>query len=413
MWYSKIIMYWANLLHIYQPPNQTKEILLKVVNESYSKILDVLEKRPRVKINLNICASLTELLVKYDFLEIINRIKKLAKKGQIEFVGSVKYHPILPLIPKDEIVRQIELNETLNKKYFGKTWQPKGFFLPELAYEKRVARLIEQLGYQWIVIDEIAYPEPSQLSFNNLYQIKDLNLKVFFRHRQISNLFFTAQAKNIQEFMDFIKSDERLNEGHLITCLDGENIGHHWPGSLALFESILDSNRFETLTLSELADKLKNNIKVVEPRASSWASREDELRKNIPYALWQHPQNPIHQLQWQITNLVIKAVQEAKKDSNYKTARKKLDQALFSCQYWWASAMPWWEPKMIKQGAKELLDSVRALSSSQDLSILEKKYQQLINKVEEWQEIGQAEKIRQAYLNSQDYNQYFGGQILK
>ena len=36
---SKI--YWANLLHFYQPPIQIPEILRKVVNESYRPLIEV------------------------------------------------------------------------------------------------------------------------------------------------------------------------------------------------------------------------------------------------------------------------------------------------------------------------------------------------------------------------------------
>lgn len=148
-------MQWANLLHIYQPPNQKKEVLTKVVDESYAKILDILEGRPKIKINLNICASLTEQLIESGFRRIIERIKKLAERKQIELVGSAKYHPILPLLPKKEVIRQIKLNENLNQKYFGKIWrsrpkglsraESRGFFLPELAYHKKPPELLNNL----------------------------------------------------------------------------------------------------------------------------------------------------------------------------------------------------------------------------------------------------------------------------
>ena len=66
-------MYWANLLHIYQPPGQKREIIDKVVRESYLPILDILEARPRVRLSLNICASLTEQLAEYGYIDILER----------------------------------------------------------------------------------------------------------------------------------------------------------------------------------------------------------------------------------------------------------------------------------------------------------------------------------------------------
>ena len=149
-------MYWANLLHIYQPPGQKKEIIDQVVKESYNRILAILQSNPKIRISLNVCASLTEQLVEYGYQDFLDQIKELVKKKQIELVSSAAYHPILPLLPKIEVNRQIKLNEDINQKYFGEAWQPKGFFLPELAYDKKTALIIQDLGYKWIILDEIA-----------------------------------------------------------------------------------------------------------------------------------------------------------------------------------------------------------------------------------------------------------------
>jgi len=45
-------MYWANFLHIYQPPTQTEEIVRKVAQESYRTLVRVLEMRPEPKLLL-------------------------------------------------------------------------------------------------------------------------------------------------------------------------------------------------------------------------------------------------------------------------------------------------------------------------------------------------------------------------
>ena len=47
---------------MYQPPVQSREILLRVANESYRKILDGLVQNPKAKLTLNINACLTEML---------------------------------------------------------------------------------------------------------------------------------------------------------------------------------------------------------------------------------------------------------------------------------------------------------------------------------------------------------------
>jgi len=358
-------MFWLNLLHIYQPPEQKKEIIEKIAIESYSKILNILKAHPEEKITLNINGSLTEQFDKYGFKNLIKDIKTLAENGQIELVGSAKYHFILPLVPESQIIRQIELNSKTNKKYFGKIYQPKGFFIPELAYSKKVAKILKKMGYQWIVLDEIALKEKNIL--DGFCQTKDLDdFYVFFRNRKISDLFFTGEIKNSNDFFRILKENNLPNDV-LITALDGENLGHHQLKMAEIWQEILDSKKIKTITYSEyikykLNAKLEN-IKIIEPQECSWSSKKSELEKGIPFALWNNPNNKIHQLQWKLSKLAIKIISRIEQKHpltlKYKNIRKELDQALFSCQYWWANYDVHWSPGMIKKGAEKLLKVIQ------------------------------------------------------
>ena len=388
-------MYWTNLLHIYQPPDQRKQIIDQVVKESYNKILDILEANPKIKISLNICASLTEQLIKYGYQNIIERIKNLAEKKQIELLGSAAYHPILPLYSKTEVIRQIKLNENINQKYFGKVWRPrpKGFFLPEMAYDKKTARIIQSLGYQWVALDEIAYNGKfGQISFEQGYQIKDLflnqknkNLKIIFRHRDLSSLFFGRWLDSVDKFFSAVKKDKQTDK-YLITAFDGENLGHHQRHLADLWAEILKNKQIKTITCSEYLNLFKNYpFRQITPLASSWSTEIKDLNKNIPYPLWQDPDNQIHQLQWQINNLIIKIVKSNQTHLNYKKARKILDQAICSDQYWWASARPWWGPEMIEQGLNRFLKIsllLRDKVSLEEQKKVRKLSQEILQKIE-------------------------------
>ena len=182
-------MNWINLFHIYQPPDQTPEILKQVARQSYIPLFRFLKANPQIKITLNINASLSEQLQKQKLNSIIKNIRILAERGQIEFTGSAAYHPILPFLNKSEIIRQIELNYKINREIFGDCYLPKGFFLPELCYNIKAAKIISQLGYRWIVLDEIAYNgRLGEAVFNKTYKIKGTSLRTVFRNRNISNL---------------------------------------------------------------------------------------------------------------------------------------------------------------------------------------------------------------------------------
>ena len=106
-----MVVYFAFLWHIYQPPVQIAPVIKQIVNESYRPIIAALRDHPEARITLNINATLTEQLQDYGYTDIIEGLATLASRGQIEFTSSGKYHPLLPLIPEPEILRQIKLKD--------------------------------------------------------------------------------------------------------------------------------------------------------------------------------------------------------------------------------------------------------------------------------------------------------------
>ena len=361
---------WINLLHIYQPPYQDKEVIKQISQESYERILDILQRHKNAKITLNIQGCLTEQLIENGFLDIIEKIKKLAEKGQIELTGTAKFHPLLPLIPKKEIIRQIELNNKINKEAFGEIYNPKGFFLPEMAYSKEVAKIIYNLGFKWIILDEISLLNPQNPKIikpqNNIkYFINDIGLQVVFRDREISK---TYVPESILDLLNNNNSDQTI-----ITATDGELYGHYHNNQTD-FEQVLESNLIKTQTVSEYLDSLnnnENNIEWIDPIASSWESSLEEITRGIPYFLWNNPNNPIHQKLWEITNTAIDLMEKYSNDPNFYWAQRHLNYGLASCTFWWASAKKFhglsiesWNPEEINKGVNQLLKSVRSLESA-------------------------------------------------
>src|SRR6476646_4326066 len=86
--YLMATIYWANLLHFYQPPIQLPEVLRKIVDESYRPLIDVFEQHPQAKASVNINGVTTEMLYESGYQDVIDGLRGLAERGQIEFVGS-------------------------------------------------------------------------------------------------------------------------------------------------------------------------------------------------------------------------------------------------------------------------------------------------------------------------------------
>lgn len=387
-------MYWANFLHIYQPPNQKKKILEKVVNECYRKLFRGLKKYPHAKLTLNISGCLTELLIKNGFEDVILDIKELVKRGQIELVESAKYHSFLPKLPKEEIIRQIKLNHFTNKKYFGKIYKPVGFFPPEAAFTKKIAQIVKSLGYKWILVDEASYPGENP-DYSKIWKIRGLgDFKIFFRERETSFKILSAQIASGPMLIASLGERLKRNE-YLLTAMDGETFGHHRPGLEKLLFDIYQSAELPTCKISELENFFKE-VGICDPIPATWALMHKDLARNVPFSRWDEPKNEIHQLQWKLTNLAIKAIKMGNQNKRgWKNARKLLDMALHSDQYWWASAKPWWSLEILEKGAKELKDVILLTPgiSRKIKKKAENLYQKIVFTALEWQRKGVVEDL--------------------
>ena len=407
-------MIWSSFLHIYQPPWQTKEMTKKIARQSYWRIVHILDKHPLAKITLNINGTLTEQLAAHGEAPLLRAFSALAKRGQIEFVGSAKYHAILPLIPRKEVIRQIELNNLTNKKYFGQWYNPKGFFPPEMCWDNRLAPILKQLGFEWVILDEIAVNSALKKNNNITTACYDgvSNLHFFFRSRFASDLFTTAIVKSADHFLSLI--GKRRADDMLITAFDGENLGHHSPLMDNRFEEIVEHPSIRMLTHSELF-RICSIRKRVSPRASSWSSRPQDLKRGIPYPLWQYPGNALQKIQWDITNEALRFVRWGKNEK-YGTAQTLLDQALSSDQYWWASAMPWWGVEELLGGTILYLRAVEAIPSS-SATTASKKIHREFSRLEYlarlWHSSGKAGKIKRAFLRHEPLERFFGGEKVK
>lgn len=394
-------------------------MLDKVVNEGYRPLLAVLKKHPQDKVTINFSGCLIELLDKLGYQDVINLLRQLADRGQIEFCASAKYHPFLPMLPQKEIVRQIELNEESNKKYFGSLYAPVGFYSPEAGYSFDLAKLVARLGYKWTIVDEVSYSgrislgdydfskthgfysggleldrivgtvtsQAKLIDYSKIYGLKGIDdFQIFFRERVISDALASGQLKSAGEFLEVLSS-EREKERYLLTGTDGEAYGHHQPGLENVLDELLSARVFKTVTLSELSKHFPK-VEEVLPYPSSWGTSEKEVADKNFYSRWYHPQNEIHKLQWDFTNFVIELVEKTKdgKTQKWQGAREKLDQALYSCHFWWASARPWWSIEMVERGAYALLDVINSLPGAEEVGKRKAKkyYHQIVETAFDW-----------------------------
>ena len=429
------MIYWAPLLHFYQPPTQLHWVLRKVCNESYRPLVDLFTDLPYAKVTININAVLTEMLHDHGFDDVLVGLRELANRGQVEFTGSGKYHPILPLIPTAEMERQINHNYKANKRLLGKGYEPKGFFPPEMCYSREILKPVVDAGHRWILISGVACPTAWPMTVVHRIDVDGQKIAVLFRDNILSNKI-SFQSIDARGFIAHLTQAHTARNGkgdiYVITAMDAETFGHHiqdWEklilaevyqslshegadehkaddgtqlplippsgpeqtsvlarqhGKLLLSPEVIasEARQIEAVTIGELVERFPAG-EVIEPRASSWSTEMPDINAGNPYPLWKDPNNVIHQYQWEHLSIAMamvnKAFAEARTDATRRyadIARALLDAAMHSCQFWWASKRPWWDINLIHKGLLEqhevIMNAYKAISLS-DCSVKEKK----------------------------------------
>jgi len=365
---------WVNFLHLYQPPSINEDTIRAAQRNSYSFIVKILKENKRARATVNINASLLEHLEEFGYDDLIKDINRLALGGRIELVLSAAYHPVLALVPLKEAKRQIKRNIKISNKFFPKV-KIKGFFFPEMVYDKKVAKYLKTIGIKWIILDELSYKGKfNQVDYNKKYIDKNSGLQIIFRNRNYSKDYPPKIILGL------------LNEDHLpevvLSGTDAELYGDRHIDYTGDFYYAVNDKRVKCQTVSEFLDGLRQK-EIINPKIASWDTSEKELKGGEALYLWKNPKNKIHIKLWELTDLALKLVEGNRKDKGYKWARYRLDRGLSSCVYWWASEKdfdlwdgPSWHPDQVISGAQDLIKSVRSLAliSVQDKLKAEKLY---------------------------------------
>jgi len=400
------MIYWAQLLHFYQPPTQVPSMLKRICDESYRPLLHVFEEYPNARLTINFNGVLTDMLMDCGHKDVINGLRSLAENGQLEFTGTGKYHPILPLIPKEEVKRQIALNIQTNRHFFGKAYAPQGFFPPEMCYSQDILQPIIKSGYRWIILSGIACPAEWPLDIIYRIECDGQEMAVFFRDDVLSNRisFRNMEAK---EFIAHLEQWQGERENiYVVTAMDAETYGHHIQGWERAFlakvyeeleppaepleeakqakalagqhAALLTNNevagKIQMVTISQLLDLFPQG-QTIEPRPSSWSTTAEDMQDDNHYPLWQDKKNEVHRLQWEHLNICIELVNKAlqcadNEESRHSAtiARGLLDRAEHSCQMWWASNRPMWDINLIHMGLldqwRTVVNAYRAINKS-------------------------------------------------
>ncbi len=303
------------LLHLYQPSYQDKQIFKRIADESYIPLIRFLKANKNFKVTLNTPLSFLESLDKFGYNSMISDLHFLLDRKQVELVGSGAYHPLLPKIPNHIAEKEIILNEYGLGYYFGRRQgfegenailvsNINGFFPPELAINNDVLRLLDSLGYRWVLVDHTAVlnEKPSAI-----YSVSGLNIKVIVRNSTLSNMLAFSRSSDIENLKESL-----LSSNNHVLAMDGETFGHHNRSGIDLLYSLMDtltSVNIQTATCSEYLS-YHSALEITGLSESTWSTYVKEGKIENTYPLWASVDNTVQSKQWELLNLVNSAYNE-------------------------------------------------------------------------------------------------------
>ncbi len=122
--------------------------------------------------------------------DLISEWRKLSRKGHVDIIATSVSHSILPFLldESQHLNNHIRLGQDAIQRCFG--IRPKGFWLPECAWDLQLENHLLANGVEWVVLE----PEPGiHKDFRQSHFATDSGLNVVLRHQDGARLIWDSQ----------------------------------------------------------------------------------------------------------------------------------------------------------------------------------------------------------------------------
>ncbi len=292
------------VFHFHQPVDNFPWVFEDVYTKSYKPLIDNIFEFEDIKITLHFSGNLLEWLLKNkpDFIE---KIKLMAKRGQIEIIGGGYYEPIFAIIPYRDKIAQMKKLADLIKIEFG--LEVKGAWLSERVWEPDYPSFLNDAGLNYVIVDDNHFRSTGITEEGTLYTYITENEGKTVRIFPINEeLRYLTPWKPTYMSIDYLKkvADEKGDRVALLIS-DAEKMGvwgtthqicyvegqGHQEGDAgkpfipAFLEQIRKNTWIKSLTLSEYMEKFPAKSLVYLPTASYDKMEEwvlpTQIRKNF------------------------------------------------------------------------------------------------------------------------------------
>jgi len=280
-------IYLPIVFHFHQPVDNFNWVIEDAYKKAYKPLLESLYKYSEVKVALHFSGNLLEWFI-INKPEIVDKLKQMAKRGQLEIIGGGYYEPIFSIIPYRDKIAQMKKLSTLIKKEFG--LEIKGAWLSERVWEPNYPSFLSDAGLKYVIVDDNHFRSTGITEIDTFYSYntedEGKTLRVFPINEELRYLtpwkptylsieYLRKMADEKGDRMALLISDaEKMGvwgTTHQICYVNGK--GHQdgdngKPFIPAFLEQIINNDWIESITLSEYMDKIPARNLVYLPTAS-------------------------------------------------------------------------------------------------------------------------------------------------
>ncbi len=169
-------------LHMHQPPGNLR-LLIDSNEWEAQQIIRCYERVPRyarmyqdtARIHVGFSGILLEqfrspeIIDRYrSFVDIPAMLDSYRQSPNIELIGMGYFHPIFPLIPREDWDDQLASGRHIIGEVFGR--EPRGFWPPEMAFDMEMVPALVKAGYEYVVVDGVHVQPKAGAPPHDLYR---------------------------------------------------------------------------------------------------------------------------------------------------------------------------------------------------------------------------------------------------
>ncbi|MGQ0549114.1 MAG: alpha-amylase/4-alpha-glucanotransferase domain-containing protein [Armatimonadota bacterium] len=221
----------ALALHNHQPVGNFPYVFDQAYRQAYEPMVGALERHPSIRLALHYSGPLLDWL-KDARPDLLDRIRALVGRGQVEILTGGYYEPILPIIPDRDKYGQITKLTAAVKELFGV--QAAGLWLAERVWEPHLPKALAGAGVSYTIVDDAHFLHVG-LTETNLVghfvtEEEGATVSIF---PSAKSLRYRIPWWGVPDLMEWLRAQSADEARVLVMGDDGEKFGL-WPGTWSL-----------------------------------------------------------------------------------------------------------------------------------------------------------------------------------